>query len=71
MRSSTNSPSNDRIAVAIIAASCLLLAAIDHLIPKPLPFVRIGLANLPILVAIKMFGIRKISAIAMLKILGQ
>ncbi len=71
MRSSTNIGSNDRIAVAILSAACLLLAAIDHLIPKPVPFVRIGLANLPILIALRLFGIRQIVAIATLKIVGQ
>ena len=71
MRSATKTDSNDRIAVAILSAACLLLAAIDHLIPKPVPFVRIGLANLPILIALRLFGIRQIVAIAALKIVGQ
>ena len=32
--------------VALAAAVCLFLASIEYLIPKPLPFLRIGLANL-------------------------
>ena len=71
MRSFISSDSDDRRAVAILAAACLLLAAIDYLIPKPVPFIRLGLANLPILIALKLFGIRQIASIAVLKIVGQ
>jgi heptaprenyl diphosphate synthase len=34
---------------ALPAALCLFLAALEYLIPRPLPFMRLGLANLPIL----------------------
>jgi heptaprenyl diphosphate synthase len=39
--------------IALLAACCLFLSTIEHCIPKPLPFLRIGLANLPILVALQ------------------
>jgi heptaprenyl diphosphate synthase len=38
--------------IALLAACCLFLSTIEHCIPKPLPFLRIGLANLPILIAL-------------------
>ncbi len=44
---------------------------IDHMVPKPIPFVRLGLANLPILVALSAFGWRGVMRLALLKIAGQ
>jgi len=35
---------------------CLFLATLEYLIPKPLPFFRLGLANLPILLALPLFS---------------
>ena len=37
---------------ALAAAICLFLAGIEYMIPRPLPFLRIGLANLPLLLAL-------------------
>jgi heptaprenyl diphosphate synthase len=39
-------------AAALFGALSLFLSAIDYLLPKPLPFMRIGLANLPLLLAL-------------------
>ena len=57
--------------VAFFAALCLFLSTIEYAIPKPLPFLRLGLANLPILLALPILKIRQISLIVLLKILGQ
>lgn len=38
---------------ALFAAFCLFLSTMEYLIPKPFPFLRIGLANLPILISLK------------------
>jgi heptaprenyl diphosphate synthase len=38
--------------IALLGGCCLFLSAVDYLIPKPLPFMRIGLANLPLLLAL-------------------
>ncbi|MBN2532215.1 MAG: Gx transporter family protein [Spirochaetales bacterium] len=38
--------------VALLAACCIFLSAFEYIIPKPIPFLRIGLANLPILIGI-------------------
>ncbi|MEW5818000.1 MAG: Gx transporter family protein [Spirochaetota bacterium] len=38
--------------VALFAAFSIFLSTIEYLIPRPLPFFRLGLANLPILIAL-------------------
>ena len=70
MTESMQSPTK-RTNLALLAASCLVLAALEHLIPKPLPFIRLGLANMPILVALSLYRFRRLLALAALKIVGQ
>ena len=43
---------NRRNVTAFFAALCLFLSAIEYVIPKPLPFMRLGLANMPIVLAL-------------------
>ena len=57
--------------VALAAAVCLFLASIEHIIPKPLPFLRIGLANLPLLLALDLFPLSQFFLLLGMKILGQ
>jgi len=56
---------------AILAAFCMFLSVIEYLIPKPLPFMRIGLANVPILLSLIIFPVRGTLLLSLLKILGQ
>jgi heptaprenyl diphosphate synthase len=37
---------------ALLAACCIFLSAFEYIIPKPIPFLRIGLANLPLLIGL-------------------
>ena len=60
---------NNRL--ALLGSLCLFLSAIEYLIPKPLPFMRIGLANLPLLLALDIFGPGEFFLLALLKVLGQ
>ena len=62
---------SERSALALLAASCLVLAGIDYLIPKPIPFLRLGLANLPILIAVAKFRPKLLIALGVVKIIGQ
>jgi len=64
-------PLQTRRIVALAAAVCLFLASIEYIIPKPLPFLRIGLANLPLLVALDLFPALQFFLLLGLKILGQ
>jgi heptaprenyl diphosphate synthase len=57
--------------LALAAAVCLFLASIEYIIPKPLPFLRIGLANLPLLLALDLFPVAHFFLLLGIKILGQ
>jgi len=58
-------------ALALLGSLCLFLSAIEYIIPKPLPFMRIGLANLPLLLALDIFGPADFFLLAALKVIGQ
>ena len=57
--------------VALLAAVALFLATVEHVIPKPVPFLKLGLANLPVLVALTVLRPREIFTLVALKIAGQ
>jgi heptaprenyl diphosphate synthase len=57
--------------VALLAAVALFLATVEHVIPKPVPFLKLGLANLPVLVALTVLRPREIFTLVTLKIAGQ
>ena len=57
--------------LAFFAALCLFLSAIEYAIPKPLPFLRLGLANLPILLSLEKFSRRETVFLALAKIFLQ
>ncbi|MDR2663838.1 MAG: Gx transporter family protein [Treponema sp.] len=57
--------------IALLGGLCLFLSALDYSIPKPLPFMRLGLANLPLLLALDIFSLRRYCLLVLIKILGQ
>ncbi len=57
--------------IAFVAAVTLLLSTLEYLIPKPLPFLRLGLANLPLLIILDTFSLQAYSIILLLKAIGQ
>ncbi|MBO7047322.1 MAG: Gx transporter family protein [Spirochaetia bacterium] len=61
----------DKKLLPFLAALCLFLAAVEYAIPKPLPFLRLGLANLPVIVAFFLLPSRDIYKLILLKIIGQ
>ena len=71
MSKSTPSASERRELLAFHGALCLVLATLEYLIPKPIPFMRVGLANLPILLALRGFDAATVLLLVLLKILGQ
>lgn len=71
MKPKLTSSATDRNLIALLGAASIFLALIEHMIPKPVPFLRIGLANLPILIALRLLKPRQILAVVLLKILGQ
>lgn len=71
MKRSTHSVTEETHLIALLAAFCMFLSMIEYLIPKPLPFMRLGLANLPILLALSLLPSRRIIFLVFLKVLGQ
>ncbi|WP_320127660.1 Gx transporter family protein [uncultured Sphaerochaeta sp.] len=57
--------------IAFVAASTLLCATLEYLIPKPLPFLKLGLANLPLLVCLDYFTFKQFFILLILKSIGQ
>ncbi len=66
------SHSKDRIdLVALFAACALFLSTIEYMIPKPIPFLRLGIANIPLIIALGVFSNREYFLLLILKVLGQ
>jgi heptaprenyl diphosphate synthase len=57
--------------VAFFAAISIFLSSIEYIIPKPLPFLRIGLANLPVIICLGFLSPKKIVLLVLLKVIGQ
>lgn len=61
----------ERRTIALLGAFCLFLSTIEYMIPKPLPFMRIGLANLPLILAVDILPVKAFFLLALIKVLGQ
>jgi heptaprenyl diphosphate synthase len=57
--------------VAFLGALCMFLSAIEYLIPKPIPFLRVGIANLPILLSLDLLPVPFLLLVVVLKVVGQ
>lgn len=57
--------------LAFLAALCFFLSAVEYMIPKPLPFMRLGIANLPILLAVDLLPFGSFLALALIKVVGM
>ena len=64
-------PGNTRRNLALLGALCLFLSAIEYMIPKPFPFMRIGLANLPLMLALDIFPFSSFFILMCIKVTGQ
>ena len=60
-----------RQSLALLGALCLFLSAVEYMIPKPMPFIRIGIANLPLMLALDILPFRKYTVLIVIKVLGQ
>jgi heptaprenyl diphosphate synthase len=56
---------------AFLAALCLFLSTVEYIIPKPIPFLRLGLANLPVLISLRFLSVPALLLLILLKVLGQ
>jgi heptaprenyl diphosphate synthase len=57
--------------LALLGAFCLFLSTIEYMIPKPMPFMRIGIANLPLMLALDIFPFHVFLVLVAIKVLGQ
>ncbi|MFP4300655.1 MAG: Gx transporter family protein [Spirochaetaceae bacterium] len=57
--------------IAFLGAVSLFFSTIEYIIPKPVPFFRLGLANLPIIVTLPFFKPKHTLLLVLLKVLGQ
>jgi heptaprenyl diphosphate synthase len=57
--------------LALLGAFCFFLSTIEYMIPKPMPFMRIGIANLPLMMALDIFPFHAFLVLAAIKVLGQ
>ncbi|WP_319476247.1 Gx transporter family protein [Marispirochaeta aestuarii] len=57
--------------VAFLGALCLFLSTVEYLFPKPIPFMRLGLANLPILVSLYLLPFPYLMLLTLVKVAGQ
>jgi uncharacterized membrane protein len=58
-------------ALAWLGALCFFLSTIEYMIPKPLPFLRLGITNLPVMLAIDLLPLPAWTLLIFIKILGQ
>jgi heptaprenyl diphosphate synthase len=61
----------NRSSLALLGGFCLFLSTLEYLIPKPLPFMRIGLANLPLILALDLFPPGPFALLVLIKVSGQ
>ena len=57
--------------VSLLGGFCFFLSALEYLIPKPLPFIRLGLANIPLILALDIMPFSSFVLLGCLKITGQ
>lgn len=69
--SSNGNGEERRDLVPLFAAFCLFLSTVEYVIPKPLPFMRLGIANLPLLLGVRVFSPRQYALLVLAKILGM
>jgi heptaprenyl diphosphate synthase len=64
-------PTDKRELAALLGGLCLFFSTIEYLIPKPVPYIRLGLANIPILLGLDLLPVGYIFLITAVKVIGQ
>jgi heptaprenyl diphosphate synthase len=49
----------------------MFLSAVEYMIPKPIPFLRVGIANLPVLICLDLLPVPFLLLVVVLKVIGQ
>jgi len=71
MRQRTERFSDKADLTAFLGAFCFFLSAVEYMLPKPLPFMRLGIANLPILLAVDILPFPWFLTLAVVKVIGM
>jgi uncharacterized membrane protein len=72
MMNSTRSYAEGRARLAsFLAALAFFLSAVEYMLPRPVPFMRLGLANLPILLAVDLLPFGSYISLVFVKVLGM
>lgn len=72
MKISVFESGKDRVSlVSFFGGMCFFLSLIESLIPKPLPFFRLGIANLPVLLSLVYLSPEEFFLLGLLKVAGQ
>jgi len=61
----------ERKQIALLGAFCLFLSAVEYMIPKPLPFMRIGIANFPVMLSCDVLSFPAFLLLIFIKAIGQ
>ncbi len=69
MPESTDTKNLNRI--ALLGAFSMFLSTVEYLFPRPIPFMRLGLANLPLLLGLEVLSAPSYILLVILKVLGQ
>lgn len=56
---------------SFLAALAFFLSAVEYMLPRPVPFMRLGLANLPILLAVDLLPFGGFLILVVVKVLGM
>jgi heptaprenyl diphosphate synthase len=70
-QTSTSSRTSRADLVALLGGLCMALSALEYMIPKPVPFLRVGIANLPILIGLDLLPLPLLLLVVVLKVVGQ
>ena len=57
--------------LSLLGGFCFFLSTLEFMVPKPLPFIRLGLANLPLLLALDIMPFSSFMILSAVKICGQ
>ena len=71
MKKLIRSVSENKETLSLLAGCCIFLSLIEYIIPKPVPFMRLGIANIPIMISLIIFNPALTFILVLLKIAGQ
>jgi len=64
-------PDGGRKLTAFLAALSFFLSTVEYMLPRPVPFMRLGLANLPLLFAVDLLPLNMYALLALVKVIGM